>query len=347
LVGITISLWYIFLAFIIFIGVLVYLFMFQIATGNYGQQRFKMFLPWNRGRGIWIRYHNRAGKEYDRYIKAPLSGRFHEFSDKEKFFLETCYHQLFDETGTLVSTKESSYGVPLYHVFENAPTSVLPIYRNFEQDINYFKDVLSKIDIAIKEKNQELATALRTKIFEKMFALKEEWKYLPDARKLALSIISIPHERKDEDTGKIEQLDQVEIIKQYKPFIEATIRVLSVKDKSLVSFSDFFNQGNLSGLIANLTSLLYTAGYLDAMTNVKKEKFWNWLLIAVMVIGFIAVGGMTIQQNKKIEAMETMLVQINSDMNTIRPIIVSSSGLIEPTKIDVIGGDVANKPVIK
>ncbi len=344
--GITISLWYILLAFVIFIGVLVYLFMFQIATGNYGQQRFKMFLPWNRGRGIWIRYHNRSGKEYDRYIKAPLSGRFHEFSDKEKFFLETCYHQLFDETGTLVSTKESSYGVPLYHVFENAPTSVLPIYRNFEQDINYFKEVLSKVNTAIKEKNEELATALRIKIFEKMFALKEEWKYLPDARKLALSIISIEYEHKTED-GKIEPLDQIEILKAYKPFIEATIRVLSIKDKSLVNFSDFFNQGNLSGLIANLTSLLYTAGYLDAMTNVKKEKFWNWVLVIIMVIGFIAVAGISMQQGKKIDNMEKMLVQINSDMNTIRPIIVSSSGIIEPTKIDVIGGDVVNKPVVR
>jgi len=344
--GITISLWYILLAFVIFIGVLVYLFMFQIATGNYGQQRFKMFLPWNRGRGIWIRYHNRSGKEYDRYIKAPLSGRFHEFSDKEKFFLETCYHQLFDETGKLVSTKESSYGVPLYHVFENAPTSVLPIYRNFEQDINYFKEVLSKVNTAIKEKNEELATALRIKIFEKMFALKEEWKYLPDARKLALSIISIEYEHKTED-GKIEPLDQIEILKAYKPFIEATIRVLSIKDKSLVSFSDFFNQGNLSGLISNLTSLLYTAGYLDAMTNVKKEKFWNWVLVIIMVIGFIAVAGISMQQGKKIDNMEKMLVQINSDMNTIRPIIVSSSGVIEPTKIDVIGGDVVNKPVVR
>lgn len=344
--GITISLWYILLAFVIFIGVLVYLFMFQIATGNYGQQRFKMFLPWNRGRGIWIRYHNRSGKEYDRYIKAPLSGRFHEFSDKEKFFLETCYHQLFDETGKLVSTKESSYGVPLYHVFENAPTSVLPIYRNFEQDINYFKEVLSKVNTAIKEKNEELATALRIKIFEKMFALKEEWKYLPDARKLALSIISIEYEHKTED-GKIEPLDQIEILKAYKPFIESTIRVLSIKDKSLVSFSDFFNQGNLSGLIANLTSLLYTAGYLDAMTNVKKEKFWNWVLVIIMVIGFIAVAGISMQQGKKIDNMEKMLVQINSDMNTIRPIIVSSSGIIEPTKIDVIGGDVVNKPVVR
>ncbi|HRY74141.1 MAG TPA: hypothetical protein P5098_00415 [Candidatus Dojkabacteria bacterium] len=320
--------------------------MFQIATGNYGQQRFKMFLPWNRGRGIWIRYHNRSGKEYDRYIKAPLSGRFHEFSDKEKFFLETCYHQLFDETGKLVSTKESSYGVPLYHVFENAPTSVLPIYRNFEQDINYFKEVLSKVNTAIKEKNEELATALRIKIFEKMFALKEEWKYLPDARKLALSIISIEYEHKTED-GKIEPLDQIEILKAYKPFIEATIRVLSIKDKSLVSFSDFFNQGNLSGLISNLTSLLYTAGYLDAMTNVKKEKFWNWVLVIIMVIGFIAVAGISMQQGKKIDNMEKMLVQINSDMNTIRPIIVSSSGVIEPTKIDVIGGDVVNKPVVR
>lgn len=343
--GITISLWYILLAFIIFVGVLVYLFMFQIATGNYGQQRFKMFLPWNRGRGIWIRYHNRSGKEYDRYIKAPLSGRFHEFSSKEKFFLETCYHQLFDETGTLVSSKESSYGVPLYHVFENAPTSVLPIYRNFEQDINYFKDVLKKLDEVVKTKDQEVAEKLRQVIFEKMFALKDEWKYLPDARRLALSIISIRYEQQVE--GNIVQLDQIEILKQYKPFLEALIRVLSVKDKSLVSFSDFFNQGNLSGLISNLTSLLYTAGYLDAMTNVKKEKFWNWVLVIIMVVGFIAVAGISMQQGKKIDAMNDMILQLNADMNTIKPLILQQSGVIEPVKIDVIDGDVVNKPVVR
>lgn len=343
--GITISLWYILLAFIIFVGVLVYLFMFQIATGNYGQQRFKMFLPWNRGRGIWIRYHNRAGKEYDRYIKAPLSGRFHEFSEKEKFFLETCYHQLFDETGTLVSSKESSYGVPLYHVFENAPTSVLPIYRNFEQDINYFKDVLKKLDEVVKTKDQEVAEKLRQVIFEKMFALKDEWKYLPDARRLALSIISIRYEQQAD--GNIVQLDQLEVLKQYKPFLEALIRVLSVKDKSLVSFSDFFNQGNLSGLISNLTSLLYTAGYLDAMTNVKKEKFWNWVLVIIMVVGFIAVAGITMQQGKKIDAMNDMILQINTDMNTIKPLILQQSGIIEPVQIDVINGDVVNKPVVR
>lgn len=343
--GITISLWYILLAFVIFVGVLVYLFMFQIATGNYGIQRFKMFLPWNRGRGIWIRYHNRSGKEYDRYIKAPLSGRFHEFSEKEKFFLETCYHQLFDETGKLVSSKESSYGVPLYHVFENAPTSVLPIYRNFEQDINYFKDVLKKLDEVVKTKDQEVAEKLRQIIFEKMFALKDEWKYLPDARKLALAIISIKYEQQVE--GNIVQLDQLEVLKQYKPFLEALTRVLSVKDKSLVSFSDFFNQGNLAGLISNLTSLLYTAGYLDAMTNVKKEKLWNWLLAIVMVVGFVAVAGITMQQGKKIDAMNDMILQLNADMNTIKPLILQQSGVIEPVKIDVIDGDVVNKPVVR
>lgn len=319
--------------------------MFQIASGNYGMQRFKMFLPWNRGRGIWIRYHNRAGKEYDRYIKAPLSGRFHEFSEKEKFFLETCYHQLFDETGNLVSSKESSYGVPLYHVFENAPTSVLPIYRNFEQDINYFKDVLKKLDEVVKTKDQEVAERLRQIIFEKMFALKDEWKYLPDARKLALSIISIRYEQQVD--GNIVQLDSLEILKQYKPFLEALTRVLSIKDKSLVSFSDFFNQGNLSGLISNLTSLLYTAGYLDAMTNVKKEKFINWLIIGIMAIGFLVLGVLVFQQGEKIDTMSEMIVQINGNMETIKPLIVSGSGIIEPEQIDVINGDVANKPVVK
>lgn len=343
--GITISLWYILLAFVIFVGILVYLFMFQIAAGNYGIQRFKMFLPGNRGRGIWIRYHNRSGKEYDRYIRAPLSGRFHEFSEKEKFFLETCYHQLFDETGNLVSSKESSYGVPLYHVFENAPTSVLPIYRNFEQDINYFKDVLKKLDEVVKTKDQEVAERLRQIIFEKMFALKDEWKYLPDARKLALSIISIRYEQQVD--GNIVQLDSLEVLKQYKPFLEALTRVLSIKDKSLVSFSDFFNQGNLSGLISNLTSLLYTAGYLDAMTNVKKEKFVNWLIIGIMAIGFLVLGVLVFQQGEKIDTMSEMIVQINGNMETIKPLIVSGSGIIEPEQIDVINGDVANKPVVK
>ncbi len=319
--------------------------MFQIATGNYGMQRFKMFLPWNRGRGIWIRYHNRSGKEYDRYIRAPLSGRFHEFSEKEKFFLETCYHQLFDETGNLVSSKESSYGVPLYHVFENAPTSVLPIYRNFEQDINYFKDVLKKLDEVVKTKDQEVAERLRQIIFEKMFALKDEWKYLPDARKLALSIISIRYEQQVD--GNIVQLDSLEVLKQYKPFLEALTRVLSIKDKSLVSFSDFFNQGNLSGLISNLTSLLYTAGYLDAMTNVKKEKFINWLIIGIMAIGFLVLGVLVFQQGEKIDTMSEMIVQINGNMETIKPLIVSGAGIIEPEQIDVINGDVANKPVVK
>jgi predicted nucleic acid-binding Zn ribbon protein len=319
--------------------------MFQIAAGNYGIQRFKMFLPWNRGRGIWIRYHNRSGKEYDRYIKAPLSGRFHEFSEKEKFFLETCYHQLFDETGNLVSSKESSYGVPLYHVFENAPTSVLPIYRNFEQDINYFHDVLKKLDEVVKTKDQEVAERLRQIIFEKMFALKDEWKYLPDARKLALSIISIRYEQQVD--GNIVQLDSLEVLKQYKPFLEALTRVLSIKDKSLVSFSDFFNQGNLSGLISNLTSLLYTAGYLDAMTNVKKEKFINWLIIGIMAIGFLVLGVLVLQQGEKIDTMSEMIVQINGNMETIKPLIVSGSGIIEPEQIDVINGDVANKPVVK
>ena len=125
------------------------------------------------------------------------------------------------------------------------------------------------------------------------------------------------------------------------------IRVLSVKDKSLVSFSDFFNQGNLSGLISNLTSLLYTAGYLDAMTNVKKEKFWNWVLVIIMVVGFIAVAGITMQQGKKIDAMNDMILQLNADMNTIKPLILQQSGVIEPVKIDVIDGDVVNKPVVR
>jgi predicted nucleic acid-binding Zn ribbon protein len=244
-----------------------------------------------------------------------------------------------------VSSKESSYGVPLYHVFENAPTSVLPIYRNFEQDINYFKDVLKKLDEVVKTKDQEVAERLRQIIFEKMFALKDEWKYLPDARKLALSIISIKYEQQVD--GNIVQLDSLEVLKQYKPFLEALTRVLSIKDKSLVSFSDFFNQGNLSGLISNLTSLLYTAGYLDAMTNVKKEKFINWLIIGIMAIGFLVLGVLVFQQGEKIDTMSEMIVQINGNMETIKPLIVSGSGIIEPEQIDVINGDVANKPVVK
>jgi hypothetical protein len=322
------------------------MFMFQIASGNYGKERFKAFLPWNRGRGIWIRYHNRSGKEYDRYIKAPLSGRFHEFSEKEKFFLEKCYNQLFDDTGNLVSTKESAYGIPLYHVFENAPTNVLPIYRNFEQDINYFQDLIKTIDTTIKLKDSEVALNLRQKIFEKIFALKDEFKYLPDARKLCLSLISIPTQTKSED-GKVEDLDQIEILKNYKGHLEALLRILKTKDKSLVTFSDFFNQGNLSGLISNLVSLVYTTGYLDAMTNIKKEKYWNWILVIIMVIGFIIVGAIVIQQGKKLDTMQTSLDQISYDMNLIRPLIMQQAGIIEPVKIDVIGGDVANKPVVQ
>lgn len=320
--------------------------MFWIAVGKYGKERFKAFLPWNRGRGIWIRYHNRAGKEYDRYIKAPLSGRFCDFSEKEKFFLESCYNQLFDDTGNLTTTKESAYGIPLYHVFENAPTNVLPLYRNFEQDINYFKELITTIDQAIKLNDEELALQLQTKIYEKMFLLKDEFKYLPDARKICLSLLSIPTQEKNED-GSIKDFDHIEILKNYKEHIKAVLRILKTKDKSLVTFSDFFNQGNLSGLISNLVSLVYTTGYLDAMTNIKKEKYWNWILMIIMVIGFLVVGTLIVQQGKKLDTIQTNLNQLNYDMNIIRPAILQGIGVIEPTRINVIDGNVVNKPVVK
>lgn len=342
---IAISLWYIFIAFLVFAGILVYLFMFKIATGKYGTERFKAFLPWNKGRGIWIRYHNRSGKEYDRYIKAPLSGNFYEFSEKEKVYLEKCYNQLFDDTGALVPSKESAYGIPLYHIFENSPTSVLPIYRNFEQDINYFKDTVKLISVVIKSEDTKLIADMRQKIFDRIFLLKEEFKYLPDAKKICNELLNIPVTRTSEN-GKITVVDQTELLKQYKLYLENLTRVLSIKDKSLVNFSDFFNQSNLSGLISNLVSLVYTTGFLDAMTSVKKEKFWNWILIFVMVIGFIIVGAITIQQNKKIGAIESMVAQISADMNTVKPIIIDSGGVALPEYINVIDSNIANKPVI-
>lgn len=342
---ITISLWYIFIAFFAFVGILVYLFMFKLATGKYGSERFKAFLPWNKGRGIWIRYHNRSGKEYDRYIKAPLSGNFYEFSEKQKVYLEMCYNQLFDDTGTLLPSKESAYGIPLYHIFENSPTNVLPIYRNFEQDINYFKDTIKLINTVIRSNDDVAIADLRQKIFDRIFALKEEFKYLPDAKKICVSLINVPITQIAEN-GKVTVLNQSEILKQYKLHLESLTRVLSLKDKSLVNFSDFFNQSNLSGLISNLVSLVYTTGFLDAMTSVKKEKFWNWILIIIMVLGFIIVGAITIQQNKKIDAIGNMVGQINADMNIIRPLIVDSGGLTPPEFINVIDGNVTNKPVI-
>lgn len=340
---ISLSIWWLVGGVLVIFALLIYLIVYKTATGKYGAEKFKAFLPWNKGKGIWIRYHNRSGKEYDRYIKAPMSGRFYEFSPKEKFFLENCYHQLFDDTGTLVPTKDTAYGIPLYHVFEGAPTSVLPLYRNFEQDINYFKDILKKIDEVNSSKNIDVAKAIQKKIYEKMYLLKDEFKYLPDARKISINLLNIPLVEDKENGEKIE-IDVFEILKKYKQLIDDLIRVLQKKDKSLVTFTDFFNQGNLSAILSNLVSLTYTTGYLDAMSTIKQNKFINWLLIIIMVIGFVIVGAMIGSQNKKIEALQNGINAVNYDMNIIKPVILEQAGIIEPTNISITDQNIVNRP---
>lgn len=310
-----------FMAFVLLITIILYM---RIVGGGYLKARISSQLWWRKGRGIWVEYNSKAGKVTDRYILAPLSANIIDFNKKDKFFLDRCSEQLFDDTGNLVPSKEARYGVPLYRVFEGSPTNVLPTYRDFEQDINYFDDLLIKIKQVIESGDKEVAKKMVEKINEKFTQLYDAFKYLPSAKKITISLLNIPLSDKDEE-GHDQDIDPIKTLNDYKIHIESLKKVLKVKSKTLVTFTDYFNHANLAELINNIVPLAYTFGLLEGLLSKKIDRILLILIIAGLIIGFLIMGIMVGQQGKKIKELTTSVNGIYADTNKILEYTIANS----------------------
>ena len=302
-----------FILFVVLITIILYM---RVVGGGYLKARISSQLWYRKGKGIWVEYNSKAGKVTDRYIIAPQSANIIDFNKKDKFFLDKCSEQLFDDTGNLVPAKEARYGIPLYRVFEGSPTNVLPVYRDFEQDINYFDELIKTMTDIIETKNYEMAYPLIDKINEKCTQLHDAFKYLPAGKKIVISLLNIPLSEKDEE-GNETHVDGIKILKEYKLHIEALKKVLKVKSKTLVTFTDYFNHANLAELINNIVPLAYTFGLLEGLLSKKREMLLLILIIAGLIIGFLVMGIMLSKQGKTIKEMSANVNNVYADMNRL------------------------------
>jgi hypothetical protein len=328
----SISYWWVLFGFIALSLIMMFIFWILSVGKEYLQAKLKSkFFPY-KFKGAWVTYTKKDGRYYLFYLLISRDKEIKLFGDKQKLgecentLIDIVNEMLFDKEGKTVPTKTFYQGEPIYHLVEGSPTNILIKSRDYEQDISKLKEILKIITETVNSKDVEQATKLKNKLNQIFLQLyTTEFKYLPSARKLVINLLNLESFAKsqvdDEGNSLYPNIDDLQIISKYREIILELIKVLTVKDKTLVNYDELFANGNLSKIYNQSGHLQYIAGVLKNLKLRNLDKIM-WGVIIIAVLGFLVVGNMVRNQDKKLDVISNQINelsnQLEKDMNVLQ-----------------------------
>lgn len=330
----TISYWWVLFGFIALSLIMTFIFWIFSVGKEYLQARLKSkFFPY-KFKGSWVTYTKKDGRYYLFYLLISKDKEIKLFGDKQKLgecentLIDIVNEMLFDKEGKAVPTKTFYQGEPIYHLVEGSPTNILIKSRDYEQDISKLKEIIKIINETVNSKDLDGATKLKNKLNQIFLQLHTtEFKYLPTARKLVSNLLNLESFVKsqidEEGNALYPNIDDLQIIAKYKEIILELIKILTVKDKTLVNFDELFSNGNLSKIFNQSGHLQYIAGVLKNLKLRNLDKIM-WGILIIAVLGFLVVGNMIRTQGEKIDTISAQITELSNQLDQDMNILTSN-----------------------
>lgn len=323
---IAVSYWWVLILFLIFTGITVFIaFIFSIGK-KYLLVKLKANLWFFKYKGAWVTYTKRDGRYYLFYILVGKNKKVRLFGDKQYIgnsdntLVDIVNEMIIGADGKLIPTANFYQGEPVYHLVEGSPTNIIIQSRDYEQDIAKLKEIIKTID-NVDPTDEESNLKIKNKLYQLFFTLySKEFKYLPSAKEIVKNIL-LTEKRLNDEKEKDATITSLDIIREYKIQIIELIKLLTIKDKTLVNYDELFCDGRLNDVFNQSNQLSYIAGILKSL-NFKNLDKVMYILIVIAIIGFVAVGYMVDGLTKKVDVMQSSISnlsnQINEDMNFLK-----------------------------
>lgn len=318
----TISLWWVYGAFLVLIILMGILFYLLYIGGSFLRQKAKAKSMPFKNKGAWIEFIKKDGRSYLFYIIIGKDNKIELRGDKYQLdectnILKDCTNQVFDKQGNPRPTKNYYDGDPKYFIVEGCPTNVLVKSRDYDQDISKLQEVRNTIQKIILSGIEADATKYKEKLISVFYSLyNSDLKYTPSIHKLVRDFLETElqlSQLKDEEEQPIKYTD-IDILKEFDNKIINIIREMALKNKTNINFTEYFNSGKLSEIYAKHTSFAYLLGILKAGA-INQLKKLMWFIIIALVVACLILGYIGIDTQKKIEKLGTQISILSSDMN--------------------------------
>jgi hypothetical protein len=315
------------LIFYIMVFVLIFVFWIIILGGKYLAAVIKEKLPWIKGKGKWILIGDKSKNFILDYRIPDKYGRI-VLSNGDKYTLGQTKHTLEDITRikdfkNLKSTVHHLDKKPLYIVIQGCPTDVLLEGRDYEEDIEKIKEIISNIDSTILTNDENIILDYQKKLKSTLMKLLTSFKYLKSAKLEVKYLLSIESDYRDE-LDNIVHLTPKKILEEYRSGFIRLSTILTNKTGTLVNFEDYYRTHNISKLFNDSNNLFFRFGVLF---GAKKSKIGKLLTIGmvVVIIVMIIVGIMSYTTSNKVNAVQSQLATITNTLNDIKNSDLNSS----------------------
>lgn len=321
--------WYIygaFLTLIILLGILMYL---LYIGGSFLKQKAKAKSMPFKNKGAWIEFIKKDGRSYLFYIIIGKDNKIELKGDKYQLdectnILRDCTRQVFDKNGNPQPTKNYYDGDPKYFIVEGCPTNVLVKSRDYDQDIAKLQEVRGIIQRIIESGLEADAKKYKEKLIDTFYKLyNSDMRYTPSIHRLVRDFIETEEQLsllKDDNELPLAYTN-IEVLKQFDIKIINMIREMTLKNKTNINFSEYFNSGKLSEIYAKHTSFAYLLGILKAGAIDQLKKLM-WFIIIALVVACLVLGYIGIDTQKKIENLGNQISVLSSDMNSMHETVL-------------------------